>query len=157
MGASDARRLKVLKVENNKLKKLLAKRALAIEVKKESLRKKEWVHMPGASRSSSLAVEDFHTGAPLKVARSGLRDESKRRRNGMCPFRRTCASSRRSTPRYGHGRIRIYLVREGHFMSADRAHRLWPAAGLHLARRSGSFTVLVGRRTRLICCLENLG
>ena len=38
-------------------------------------------------------------------------------------------------PRYGYRRIRIFLKREGHTMSSQRAHRLWRAAGLQLARR----------------------
>ena len=40
MDASDAKRLKVLEAENNKLKKLLAERDLAIEVMKEIAAKK---------------------------------------------------------------------------------------------------------------------
>jgi putative transposase len=38
-------------------------------------------------------------------------------------------------PRYGYRRIRIFLQREGHNMSGQRAHRLWQAAGLQLPRR----------------------
>jgi len=38
-------------------------------------------------------------------------------------------------PRYGYRRIRVFLKREGHAMSEQRAHRLWKAAGLQLSRR----------------------
>jgi putative transposase len=38
-------------------------------------------------------------------------------------------------PRYGYRRIRIFLRREGHYMSRHRAHRLWRLAGLQLPRR----------------------
>ena len=38
-------------------------------------------------------------------------------------------------PRYGYRRVRIFLHREGHPMSCQRAHRLWRAAGLQLPRR----------------------
>jgi putative transposase len=38
-------------------------------------------------------------------------------------------------PRYGYRRIRIFLGREGHAMSPERAHRLWKAAGLQLPAR----------------------
>lgn len=38
-------------------------------------------------------------------------------------------------PRYGYRRIRIFLKREGHTMSWQRAHRLWKAAELQLPRR----------------------
>jgi len=41
-------------------------------------------------------------------------------------------------PRYGYRRIRIFLKRAGHAMSADRAHRLWRQAGLQVPwRRPG--------------------
>jgi putative transposase len=38
-------------------------------------------------------------------------------------------------PRYGYRRVRIFLRREGHAMSPDRAYRLWRTAGLQLPRR----------------------
>jgi putative transposase len=38
-------------------------------------------------------------------------------------------------PRYGYRRIRIFLKREGHAMSWERAHRLWKAASLQLPQR----------------------
>jgi putative transposase len=38
-------------------------------------------------------------------------------------------------PRYGYRRIRIFLGRAGHAMSADRTHRLWRGAGLQVPRR----------------------
>lgn len=38
-------------------------------------------------------------------------------------------------PRYGYRRIRIFLKREGHEMSWQRAHRLWQVAGLQLPKR----------------------
>ena len=38
-------------------------------------------------------------------------------------------------PRYGYRRVRIFLHREGHAMSCERAYRLWRAAGLQLPRR----------------------
>ena len=38
-------------------------------------------------------------------------------------------------PRYGYRRVRIFLRREGHSMSPERAYRLWRAASLQLPRR----------------------
>ena len=38
-------------------------------------------------------------------------------------------------PRYGYRRVRIFLRREGHPMSPQRAYRLWCSAGLQLPRR----------------------
>lgn len=38
-------------------------------------------------------------------------------------------------PRYGYRKVRIFLRRQGHAMSADRAYRLWRQAGLQVPRR----------------------
>ena len=38
-------------------------------------------------------------------------------------------------PRYGYRKIRVFLARRGHPMSAQRAYRLWHQAGLHVPRR----------------------
>lgn len=48
-------------------------------------------------------------------------------------------------PRYGYRRIRIFLRREGHVMSTDRAHRLWRQAGLQVPRRRPRRRVTTGR------------
>ncbi len=38
-------------------------------------------------------------------------------------------------PRYGYRRIQVFLTRQGHAMSADRAHRLWRLHGLQVPRK----------------------
>ena len=38
-------------------------------------------------------------------------------------------------PRYGYRKVRIFLARQGHTMSADRTYRLWRQAGLQVPRR----------------------
>jgi len=38
-------------------------------------------------------------------------------------------------PRYGYRKIRIFLARQGHTMSAERTHRLWRQAGLQVPKR----------------------
>jgi len=48
-------------------------------------------------------------------------------------------------PRYGYRRIRIFLRRAGHAMSADRAHRLWRQARLQVPRRRPRRRVASGR------------
>lgn len=70
----------------------------------------------------------------LHVARSALHYESKlaakdapvivamRRLSGLYP-------------RYGYGRIHVFLDREGHVMGEERAHRLWSQAGLQVPRK----------------------
>lgn len=37
-------------------------------------------------------------------------------------------------PRYGYHKIRIFLARQGHPMSVDRAYRLWCQAGVQVPR-----------------------
>jgi putative transposase len=70
----------------------------------------------------------------LKVARSALGYES-RLEIADAPVRERMTALAAQYPRYGYRRIRIFLAREGHAMSADRAHRLWRHAGLQLPRR----------------------
>lgn len=40
-----------------------------------------------------------------------------------------------SYPRYGYRRIRIFMERQGHAMSAGRAYRLWSKAGLQVPKK----------------------
>ena len=46
-------------------------------------------------------------------------------------------------PRYGYRRVRIFLHREGHAMSPDRAYRLWRTAGLQWFRSRTEARVLI--------------
>jgi putative transposase len=48
-------------------------------------------------------------------------------------------------PRYGYRRIRIFLKRAGHTMSADRTHRLWRQAALQVPRRRPRRRMATGR------------
>jgi putative transposase len=51
----------------------------------------------------------------------------------------------RAYPRYGYRRIRVFLCRDGHAMSAGRAYRLWRAAGLQVPRKRPRRRVATGR------------
>jgi putative transposase len=82
--------------------------------------------------------------ALLSVARSTLRYQSRlvaRDAPAVAAMRRLAAQY----PRYGYRRIRIFLKREGHVMSPDRAHRLWRQAGLQVPRRRPRRRVAVSR------------
>jgi hypothetical protein len=48
-------------------------------------------------------------------------------------------------PRYGYRRIQIFLERQGHPMSVDRAWRLWRLAGLQVPRKRPRRRVSVHR------------
>jgi putative transposase len=58
-------------------------------------------------------------------------------------------------PRYGDRRIRIFLKRAGHPMSADRAHRLWRQAGLQVPRRRPRRRVATNRPRPLPAAARN--
>jgi putative transposase len=72
--------------------------------------------------------------ALLKTPRSGLAYASKREMRDAPATAKMRELSQRY-PRYGYRRIRVFLAREGHKMSADRAHRLWRRAGLQVPRK----------------------
>jgi putative transposase len=48
-------------------------------------------------------------------------------------------------PRYGYRKIRIFLARLGHMMSAERTYRLWCQAGLQVPKRRPRRRVATGR------------
>jgi putative transposase len=82
--------------------------------------------------------------ALLSVARSTLRYESvlaKREAPVTAVMRELAAQY----PRFGYRKIRVFLGRRGHAMSADRAHRLWRRAGLQVPRRRPRRRVATGR------------
>ena len=72
--------------------------------------------------------------ALLRVARSTIGYESvlaKRDAPVIAAMRELAAQY----PRFGYRRIRVFLARRGHTMSADRAYRIWKKAGLQVPRR----------------------
>jgi putative transposase len=72
--------------------------------------------------------------ALLEVPRSGASYESKRDASDA-PLLHRMHELAAQYPRYGYRRIRIFLGRDGHKMSVDRAHRLWRKARLQVPRK----------------------
>ena len=72
--------------------------------------------------------------ALLSVARSSARYASKRE-VADAPAVKRMRELAAQYPRYGYRRIRIFLGRDGHDMSADRAHRLWKLSRLQVPRK----------------------
>ena len=70
----------------------------------------------------------------LSVARSGLGYQSRLAARDA-PVVDAMGELARQYPRYGYRRIQVFLARQGHEMSADRAYRLWREAGLQVPRR----------------------
>jgi putative transposase len=72
--------------------------------------------------------------ALLSVARSSLHYVSKRAA-ADAPALNVMRELAAQYPRYGYRRIRVFMRRRGHVMSADRAYRLWRIAGLQVPRK----------------------
>ena len=72
--------------------------------------------------------------ALIGTSRSSLQYESRLiERDAPVLASMACLSAQ--YPRYGYRRIQVFLEREGHVMSADRAWRLWKKAGLQVPRK----------------------
>jgi putative transposase len=80
----------------------------------------------------------------LSVARSTLRYESVLAKRDA-PLIGAMHELAAQYPRFGYRRIRVFLGRRGHAMSADRAHRLWRSAGLQVPRRRPRRRIATGR------------
>jgi len=72
--------------------------------------------------------------ALIGTARSGLKLESKRA-IADAPVLARMRELATQYPRYGYRFIRIFMERDGHRMSADRAYRLWRVGGLQVPRK----------------------
>lgn len=82
--------------------------------------------------------------ALLSVARSGLDYESRMvSKDGPVLSAMVLLSAQ--YPRYGYRRIQVFLERQGHRMSADRAWRLWRKAGLQVPRKRPRRRLATGR------------
>jgi putative transposase len=53
-------------------------------------------------------------------------------------------------PRFGYRRIHVFLGRQGHEMSTDRAHRLWRQEGLQVPRKRPRRRISTGRPRPLL-------
>ena len=72
--------------------------------------------------------------AVLSVARSTLGYTSRLQQRDA-PVMAVMRELAGQYPRYGYRKIRIFLARRGHAMSAERTYRLWRQAGLQVPRR----------------------
>ena len=102
------------------------------------VRRQQVAYAQGRGLSSRRAC------AVLSVARSSLGYQSRlavRDAPAIAAMRELAGQY----PRYGYRRIRIFLKRAGHAMSADRTHRLWRQAALQVPRRRPRRRVATGR------------
>jgi len=82
--------------------------------------------------------------ALLKVARSTIGYESRLAKRDA-PVIEAMQELAGQYPRFGYRRIQVFLARQGHAMSADRAYRLWRKAGLQVPRRRPRKRAATGR------------
>jgi putative transposase len=80
----------------------------------------------------------------MSVARSTLRYESRLAKRDA-PAVAVMQELAAQYPRYGYRRIQVFLERQGHRMSADRAHRLWRKCGLQVPRKRPRRRIASGR------------
>jgi putative transposase len=86
----------------------------------------EYARARGVSQRRACAL--------LSVARSALGYESVKA-DADAPVVARMRELAAQYPRYGYRRIRIFLGRDGHEMSVERAHRLWRQSGLQVPRK----------------------
>jgi putative transposase len=84
--------------------------------------------------ASTRGLSQRRACALLRTARSGLRYESSKVTKDRPAVERMVELARQY-PRYGYRRIRVFLGRDGHKMSNDRAYRLWRSAKLQVPRK----------------------
>ena len=82
--------------------------------------------------------------ALLAVARSAVGYVSRLQQRDA-PAVRAMRTLAGQYPRYGYRKIRIFLSRQGHTMSAERTYRLWRQAGLQVPKRRPRRRVATGR------------
>ena len=82
--------------------------------------------------------------ALLSVSRSALHYESRMAKRDA-PVIAAMSILSAQYPRYGYRRVQVFLGRQGHVMSFDRAWRLWHKAGLQVPRKRPRRRVAMSR------------
>ena len=133
----DVKRLRQLEQENGRLKKMVADRELELDVLQEITRKKmvgARVRRQQVASACRRGLSSRRACAVLSVARSTLGYQSRLQQRDA-PALAVMRELAGQYPRDGYRKIRIFLARRGHPMSAERTSRLWRQAGLHVPRR----------------------
>ena len=108
----------------------------------------------GATHRVDRGLSSRRAYAVLSVARSTLGYVSRLRQRDA-PALAVVRELAGQYPRYGYRKIRVFLARRGHPMSAQRAYRLWHQAGLQVPRRRPRRRGLVARLLlRQLACLQ---
>ena len=89
-------------------------------------------------------VSERRACALMSVARSALHYESRLIKKDAAALAAMSILSAQY-PRYGYRRIHVFLERQGHRMSIDRAWRLWQKGGLQVPRKRSRKRVALAR------------
>lgn len=89
-------------------------------------------------------VSERRACALMSVARSALHYESRLIKKDAAALAAMSLLSAQY-PRYGYRRIHVFLERQGHRMSIDRAWRLWQKGGLQVPRKRSRKRVALAR------------
>jgi putative transposase len=92
------------------------------------------VRREGVAYATGRGLSQRRACTLLSVARSALAYQPRKPVSDATVLSHMGELARRY-PRYGYRRIRVFLGRDGHLMSAGRAYRLWRAAGLQVPRK----------------------
>ncbi len=101
------------------------------------------------SYARQRGVSSRRACALLSVARSTLGYES-RLAAKHAPVVAAMRELSQRYPRFGYRRIHVFLARQGHLMSPDRAHRLWRQEGLQVPRKRPRRRISTGRPRPLL-------
>jgi putative transposase len=156
MTANETKRMRALEQENGRVKKLVAERDLEIEVMEEIGKKmvSACARRQQVAYASTRGLSQRRACALLRTARSGLRYESRKAAKDAAALTRM-AELARQYPRYGYRRIRVFLGRDGHKMSNDRAYRLWRSAKLQVLKKRPRRRVAAARPKAIVATGPN--
>ncbi|WP_244131965.1 IS3 family transposase [Burkholderia plantarii] len=132
MSVSDAKRLKELEAENNRLKKLLAESMLENEVTREALRKKWWAHRHAETWCAG-GLSERHALRVIGMSTSAYRYQPAPDRN--LALRAQIVALTQRHRRYGSGMIYLKLRQSGMIVNHRRVERLYAQEKLQVRRR----------------------
>ncbi|MDC0088867.1 IS3 family transposase [Porticoccaceae bacterium] len=131
---NEAKRLRELESENNKLKKLLAEKLLENEAIKEVLNKK--VVKPSARQAvareliNAYDISESSACDLVRISRSGLRYQPVTKSDGALRARLKALAA--EYPRYGYLMLHRLLKAEGHVVNRKRTYRLYTEEALQV-------------------------
>ncbi|WES30017.1 IS3 family transposase [Varunaivibrio sulfuroxidans] len=152
MEISDAKRLKALEAENNRLKKLLAETMLDNAMLKDINSKK--LVTPAARREAVAYLRRQYEVSERRACHATGTDRSSVRYRSIkpddAPIRERLRALSAERRRFGYRRLHIMLSREGVHMNQKKLRRLYREEGLQVRKRGGRKRALGTRAPMLL-------